>query len=58
VDVNEIEVGKVCLTDAPLKTHFTRYKLHDSLYFWPFRLVWWVICSQNGWNYDHAIFTI
>ena len=42
MDVNEIEVGKVCLTDAPLKTHFThwprhtdtlthftKYKLHD-----------------------------
>ena len=29
MDVNEIEVGKVCLTDAPLKKHFTKYKLHD-----------------------------
>ena len=27
--MNEIEVGKVCLTDAPLKKHFTKYKLHD-----------------------------
>jgi len=46
VDVNEIEVGKVCLTDAPLKTHFThwprhtdtlthftKYKLHDRFIF-------------------------
>ena len=29
MDMNEIEVGKVCLTDAPLKKQFTKYKLHD-----------------------------
>jgi len=29
VDMNETEVGKVCLTDAPLKKRFTKYKLHN-----------------------------
>ena len=36
MDVNEIEVGKVYLTEAPRKTHFTKYKLHDRPIFGAF----------------------